>query len=272
MIKNIMSVDLEDFYCDLPFSKWDAYEGRVAKITRIILDIFEKYKARATFFVLGYIAEKNPELIEEVKTRGHEIASHGYSHTKVTKMTKQNFELDLVKSLAVLRKISGEKILGFRAPFFSINKQNIWAFNIIKKYLSYDSSVFPVKPHYGLSEAPRYIYRMSDTNPWKEDPNSKFFEIPMTTLRLPGLGNVPVAGGLYLRLLPNHFLKLGIKKSNEKGFSAAIYIHPKDFDPEMPRIKDYPWHTYWGLKGAGRKLESLLNDFRFASVNEVVTF
>jgi peptidoglycan-N-acetylglucosamine deacetylase len=106
-----MSVDLEDFYCDLPFSKWDAYEGRVAKITRIILDKFEKYKVRATFFVLGYIAEKNPELIEEVKTRGHEIASHGYSHIKVTKMTKQNFELDLAKSLAVLRKISGEKIL-----------------------------------------------------------------------------------------------------------------------------------------------------------------
>ena len=212
MIKNIMSVDLEDFYCDLPFSKWDAYEGRVAKITRIILDIFEKYKARATFFVLGYIAEKNPELIEEVKTRGHEIASHGYSHTKVTKMTKQNFELDLLKSLGILRKISGEKILGYRAPFFSINKQNIWAFNIIKKYLSYDSSVFPVKPHYGLSEAPRYIYRMSDTNPWKEDPNSKFFEIPMTTLRLPGLGNVPVAGRPLFAASPKSLFEVGYQK------------------------------------------------------------
>jgi polysaccharide deacetylase family protein (PEP-CTERM system associated) len=272
MIKNIMSVDLEDYYCDLPISTWNRYEGRVVELTRSILDLFEKYNTHATFFVLGYIAERNPELIEQVKSRGHEIASHGYSHTNIMKMSVENFESDLIKSIDVLRKICGEKILGFRAPFFSINKQNFWAFDVIKKYLRYDSSVFPVKLHYGLSEAPRYIYGISDKDPFKEDPNSKFIEIPLTTLRLPGIGNFPIAGGFYMRLIPYHFLKIGIKKFNDKGFPAAFYIHPKDLDPAMPHIPGYSWHYYWGLKGATKKFESLLRNFRFSSVQEVITF
>src|SRR2546428_596254 len=117
-----MSVDLEDYYCDLPFSTWDRYEGKVVNNTKIILNFFEEYHVTATFFTLGYIAEKHPELIEEIKSKGHEIASHGYSHTDVRKMTKESFESDLVKSIEILRRIAGEKILGFRAPFFSIVK------------------------------------------------------------------------------------------------------------------------------------------------------
>lgn len=270
LIKNIMSVDLEDYYCDLPFETWEKYEGRVVGLVKTILDLFEKYEASATFFVLGYVAERNPELVEMVASRGHEIASHGYSHTSVMKMNMKSFELDLVRSLDILGKLYGQKILGFRAPFFSINGQNPWAFNIIKKYLRYDSSVFPVGFHYGLSRAPRHIYKMSEQDPWKEDANSNFFEIPMTTLRLPGVGNLPIAGGLYMRLLPHHIVKMGIKKSNERCFPAAIYIHPKDLDPKMPRISEYPWHYYWGLNRAAKKLESLLRNFRFGSVNEVV--
>ena len=113
---------------------------------------------------------------------------------------------------------------------------------------------------------------MSDNDPLKEDSNSKFIEIPLTTWRLPGIGNFPIAGGFYMRLLPYQFLKIGIKKFNDKGFPAAFYIHPKDLDPAMPHIPGYSWHYYWGLDGARKKFESLLRNFRFSPVNEVISF
>ncbi len=266
-----MSVDLEDYYSDLPFSTWNDYKSRVVKMTRTILDLFERYKVSATFFTLGYIAERHSDLIEEIKSKGHEIASHGYSHADIRTVSKGYFESDLVKSLDILRRISGEKILGFRAPFFSINKKNFWAFDIIKKYLRYDSSIFPVKPHYDLAEAPRYIYGMSDKDPLKEDPDSKFVEIPMTTIRLPGIGNFPIAGGFHMRFFPYRLVKFGIQKSNKEGFPAVFYIHPKDLDPEMPHIRGYAWHYYWGLKGAPKKFESLLKTFRFSAAREVIS-
>lgn len=267
---NIMTVDLEDYYCDLPISSWNKYESRVANTTRIILDLFERYKVNATFFTVGYIAEKHPELIEEVKSKGHEIASHGYSHPNLKEMNANEFESDLKKSLEVLRKISGEKVMGFRAPYFSINKQNLWAFATMRKYLRYDSSIFPVRFHYGLSEAPRHIYRMSHKEPLREDPESKFIEVPITTLRLPIIGNFPVGGGHYMRFLPFSILSAGIKKFNKGGFPAIFYIHPKDLDPATPRIPGYAWHNYWGLKEATNKFKSVLKNFRFSSVHEVL--
>lgn len=270
-MKNIMSVDLEDYYCDLPFHMWNNYENRVIKTTRTLLDLFEKYKIQATFFTLGYIAEKNPQLIEEIKSKGHEIASHGYSHTDVRKMTRESFESDLVKSLEILRKISGDKVLGFRAPFCSIDKQNFWAFDVMKKYLKYDSSIFPVRtPLYGIPDAPRHIYKMSDTDPLKEDKNGTLIELPLATLKIPFAGNIPIAGGFHLRFWPYLLLKLGIKQLNKAGFPAMCYIHPKDLDPGMPRLPEYAWHYYWGLKGAYKKFESLLKNFEFSSVREII--
>lgn len=266
-----MSVDLEDYYCDLPFETWQKYKGRVVENTRYLLELFDKHKVNATFFTLGYIAEKYPDLIDEIKSKGHEIASHSYAHTDIRKMSKESFESDLTKSLEVLKKVSGEKILGFRAPFFSINQNNLWAFDIMKKYLRYDSSVFPVKtPLYGIPEAPRNVYKSSDINPLNEDLNSNFIEIPLATLHMPLMGNIPIAGGFHLRFLPLFLLKLGIKKLNKLGFPAMCYIHPKDLDPKMPKIPEYAWHYYWGLKNASRKFESLLKNFRFSSVRDVI--
>ena len=118
LLRNIMTVDLEDYYCHLPISNWDKYESRVVKTTRTILDLFEKYNVSATFFTVGYIAEKHPELIEEVVSKGHEIGSHGYSHTNIKKMNRESFESDLLKSLEVLRRLSGENVLGFRASLW----------------------------------------------------------------------------------------------------------------------------------------------------------
>jgi polysaccharide deacetylase family protein (PEP-CTERM system associated) len=269
---NIMSVDLEDYYCDLPFSSWNRYESRIINLTARILNIFDKYSVHATFFVLGYIAERHPELIEEVTSRGHEIASHSYSHPNLKNTNKEIFESDLIKSLEVLRRISGQRVLGYRAPYFSINKHNLWCFDILKKHLCYDSSIFPVKFHYGLPEAPRHIYKMSDMDALAEDPNCKFIEIPMTTLKLSRLGNIPIAGGHYLRFLPYQILKTGIEKFNKAGQPAVFYIHPKDLDPKTPHIPGNQWHNYWGIKGAAKKFEAILARFKFSSVREVIKF
>ena len=265
-----MSVDLEDHYCDLPFSTWDKFDTQIFRTTRIILDLFNKQNVEATFFVLGYIAERHPELIEEVKSEGHEVASHGYYHTNVKTMNRQSFECDLLKSMNILRKISGEKVLGFRAPYFSINRQNLWAFDIMKKHLLYDSSLFPVKFHYGLSKAPTHIYRISDNNPLEENPTSNFTEIPMATLKLPVLGYVPIAGGFYMRVLPFQLLKIGIKKINKSGFPAMFYVHPGDFDMEKSANSHYSRYYSVGKKGAIKKIECLLKNFKFSSVGEAV--
>ena len=266
-----MSIDLEDYYCDLPFSTWDRYENRIIKNTERILDLFEKYNVIATFFTIGYMAEKFPQLIEKIKSKGHEIASHGYSHSDLRNMTKENFESDLLKSISILEKVSGEKILGFRAPFFSINKKNLWAFDIIKKHLRYDSSIFPVKTsQYGISKALTHPYFISDDNPLEENVNGNFLEIPPAILQLQVIGKIPIAGGFYLRFLPYLFLKWGINQMNKKGYPAMCFLHPRDLDPEIPRVKEYSWHYYWGTNHAQKKFEALLKNFEFSSVKETL--
>ena len=259
-----MSVDLEDHFCDLPFSTWENYESRVDFTTDILLELFEKYHVTATFFTLGYVAEKHPELIEKIQSQGHEIASHSYSHTSVKTMQKSDFENDLKRSIDILSKITGEKVLGFRAPWFSITKENLWVFDILKKFLKYDSSIYPVGPHYGFADAPRHFYKISD-NPLHKNPDGNFFELPMATLRFPILGNIPIAGGIYLRFLPISLVTSGIKKLNKSGFPTMCYIHPQDLDPNRPKLKGTAWHNYWGLESARKKIKHLLENFKFSS-------
>ena len=268
-IKNIMSVDLEDFFCDLPFDTWSQYESRVLKNTNKILELFEKYEIKATFFTLGYIAEKFPDLIKEIDNKGHEIASHSYAHLDIRKTTKEEFENDLKKSIEILEKIIGKKVFGFRAPYFSIDKKSFWAMEILSKYFKYDSSIFPVKtPLYGIRNAPRNIYKPNITNPSVIDSKSNLIEIPMATHRIPIIGNIPIAGGFYLRFLPYFYIKYGLNKINKNGNSFIFYIHPKDLDPEMPKINEYGWHYYYNLNGATKKFKKILENFEFISVRD----
>jgi len=270
-MKNIMSVDLEDYFCNLPYEKWKNYESRVEKTTQIILDLFDMYKVKATFFTLGFIAESHPHLIEKIISKGHEIASHSYYHTDLRKMNNQQFEDELKKSINILEKTSGEKILGFRAPYYSINKENFWVFDIMKKYLKYDSSIFPVRtPLYGIPEAPRFIYTISEKNPLEHDSDGALIEIPPATMRLPILGNIPIAGGFHLRFLPIQLIRFGIRRLNNQKIPAVCYIHPHDLDPSKPKIEEYPWRAYWGLKHAQKKFESLLKNFEFSSIRDTV--
>jgi polysaccharide deacetylase family protein (PEP-CTERM system associated) len=267
--KNIMSVDLEDFFCDLPFESWSKYESRVLKNTNKILDLFEKYQIKATFFTLGYIAEKFPDLIKKIDKKGHEIASHSYAHLDIRKTTEKDFENDVKKSIEILEKITGKKVFGFRAPYFSIDKKSFWAMKILSKYFKYDSSIFPVKtPLYGIKNAPRNIYKPNITNPSIEDLESKLIEIPLATDRIPIIGNIPIAGGFHLRFLPYFYIKYGLNKINKNNNSFIFYIHPKDLDPEMPKINEYAWHYYYNLSGATKKFEKILTDFEFCSVKD----
>jgi len=259
MLKNIMSVDLEDHFCDLPFNTWSNFESRVESPTRLLLELFEKYNTKATFFTVGYIAEKHPELIEDILMKGHEIASHGYSHLDLRKNTKQDFESDLIKSIKTLQNISGENIFGFRAPWFSINHENLrWVFSILQKHLKYDSSLYPVGPHYGFSKGIRHLYKINKDDPLKEDPRGKFIEIPMLTTHYPFIGNIPIAGGIYLRFLPLSLIKSGINKLNKTGFSTMCYIHPQDLDPSRPHLPRTAWHNYWGLNNTYKKILFIL--------------
>lgn len=269
MHTNIMSVDLEDYYCDLPFSEWSKYESRVVKNTSLILDLFKKYNVKATFFVVGYIAKLFPELIKEINDNGHEISSHSYAHLDIRKITQEEFEKDLKKSLDILENITGKKVLGFRAPYFSITKKSFWAIKILSKYLKYDSSFFPVRtPLYGVPNAPRFIYKPNILNPIIEDKRSNLIEIPLATHRIPIIGNIPIAGGFHLRFFPYSYIRYGLNKINKNNNSFIFYIHPKDLDPQMPKIKEYGWHYYHNLKGALKKFESILNDFEFVTAKE----
>jgi len=267
-----MSVDLEDYYVGQPLDLWSKFESRVDKSTQTLLKLFEKYEIKATFFTVGRIAENHPELIKEISENGHEIASHSYSHKDIRTISKEEFESDLKKSIQVLEKITGEKILGFRAPYFSIDYKNLWAFDIIEKYLKYDSSVFPVKtPLYGIPKAPRSIYRISSQNPIKNNPNGKLVELPIATARFPIIGNIPIGGGFHFRFLPLRLIQYGLKKLNGAGQVGIFYIHPYDLDPDTPKIQGNSWRAYWGVSRAKNKFESIMKKFRFSNIRDIIS-
>jgi len=272
-MNNIMSVDLEDYFCDLPFSLWSNFSSRIIETTETLLKLFEKYNVTATFFTLGYIADVHPELVEKIVSNGHEIASHSYSHIDLRKKSKTEIESDLKKSISSLEKVSGEKIYGFRAPFFSISQDNLDSFDIIKKYFKYDSSIFPVRtPLYGIHNAPRFSYRFSSNYPLEKNSNGELLELPPATLKIPLYGNLPIAGGFYLRFLPLSLIKYGINKLNKLEQPGMFYIHPKDLDVGMPKIDSYNWHYYYNLKNGKKKFESLLKNFKFSSVRDTYSF
>lgn len=265
---NFMSVDLEDYYCDLPFSNWSNYQERVVNNTQRILKLFKKHNVKATFFTLGYIAEKFPDLIHEIVEQGHEIGSHSYSHLDLRKNSKEVIIEDIKKSIKILKDVSGQEILGFRAPFFSIDEKSFWVFDLLEELFIYDSSIFPVKtPLYGIPNAPRTIYKPTVENPISDNKNGDLIEIPLATHKFPLYGNVPIAGGFYLRFLPYFYIKYGIKSNQHP---VMMYIHPKDIDPQMPKIKDYNWYYYYNLKKSYEKFEHLLRDFNFSSVRDIL--
>lgn len=266
---NILQVDVEDWYCDLDIKDWELQEDRVVEATNRVLDILKEANTFATFFVLGYVAEHYPELVERITNEGHEAATHGYAHRPITRQTPREFEDDLLKSVRILEGISRKAVLGYRAPQFSVVEETSWAIDILKQAgLKYDSSVFPVKTHlYGMSRAPLFPYHISSLNITIDDPTEDFLEVPLSVYRIPGISvNIPVAGGFYLRFFPYPFIRYALRKINRQNQVAVCYIHPWELDPQQPKISSLSWYHYWRLSSTEGKLKQLLMDFQFDSV------
>ena len=269
-VLNILTIDVEDWYMDTDISTWSLYEDRIFKSTQKILEILDESNTEATFFVVGYVAEHFPELIKDIKDKGHEIGTHGYSHTSIRWQTPSEFGEDLLKSIRILEKITKEKIRGHRACEFSIDEKTAWAIDILKKNgFKYDSSVFPVKTHiYGVLDAPLYPYHISSSNITRDNPEEDFLELPLSVYKVPSVHkNIPIAGGFYLRFFPYLFIKHAMKKINKRSQPAITYIHPWEFDLKQPRIKELTWYHYYSLSNTEKKFNRLLKDFEFTSVS-----
>jgi polysaccharide deacetylase family protein (PEP-CTERM system associated) len=233
--------------------------------TQQLLRILRAYNVRATFFVLGYVADRQPSLIEQIAADGHELGIHGYYHRFVSRLTPAEFDEELARSLEAVMRITGAAPQGHRAPYFSVNAATPWAFGRMEAHgLRYDSSVFPVRNMlYGFPGAPRLPYRV---------PGYRLWELPASTIRAAG-GTWPVAGGFYLRALPYAVIRQALRRLNRAGEPAIMYIHPWELDVDQHygavTARERITH-YYGRRGLATKLEKLFSDFRFGPMGEYV--
>lgn len=271
-MKNVMSIDLEDWFCVynlsrvIPYTEWDRCESRVERTTRRLLDLFRAHKVEATFFVLGWVADRFPDLVREIERDGHEVASHGYSHRLLTFMTPEEFRADLGRSLEVLAKTATQTVRGFRAPSFSLTPATLWAVDILSECgIQYDSSMFPVgfHPEYGMAEADPRPHRLA----------GGLTELPMGVAEVFGR-MIPCSGGGYFRLFPYALTRSLMRRCNAQGRPVIFYLHPWELDPGQPRVAGMSWSTrfrhYNNLERTEARLERLLNDFPFTSARTLI--
>jgi len=268
---NALSFDIEDWFqvenlrSVIPKGNWDRYELRVERNTLKILEILRKHNAKATFFILGWIAERCPDLIRRISREGNEIASHGYSHELIYNQTQSQFEGDLLRSKRVLEEITGKEVLGYRASNFSITQESIWAIDILKKCgFKYDSSIFPISFH------DRYGFKGVNSRPFIFD--NGLIEVPLSTIRVFNV-SLPLAGGGYFRLLPYSYFRYFFKKLNKNGESFVFFLHPWEFDYQQPRVEisyKYKFRHYHNLSKTEIKLRRLLLDFEFGRIGDLL--
>lgn len=236
MPRGVVSVDVEDYFHAESFSdvversRWDSYTSRVEANTRRLLELLAKLNVHATFFVLGWVAERFPGLVREIAAGGHELGCHSYWHRLIYKLDPAEFREDTRRAKDVIEQISGEPVRGYRAPTYSVVDGSLWALEILSELgFSYDSSIVPIHhDRYGIPDAPRAPFRF-------QTPSGSMTEFPITTFRLAG-HNLPVGGGGYLRLLPQIYTRLGLQRVQREGLPSVIYIHPWEIDPDQPRL------------------------------------
>lgn len=272
---NALTFDIEDYYQVeafkdfIRFEAWPQYPSRVVANTAKITAILDERGVKATFFILGWVAERFPAMVQELAAAGHEIATHGYAHQMVYTQTPAEFEADLLKSTRILEALAGQKVIGYRAPTYSIIEESFWAIDIlIRHQFRYDSSIFPiVHDRYGVPNGERFPHHIERAG------GQRLLEFPLSTLRL-WKWNFPVAGGGYLRLFPYLFLKKSLQWLNKQNRPGIIYLHPWELDPEQPRIPNLPATTrfrhYLNLHSTAAKLRKLIRDFQFAPIREVL--
>ena len=274
MAFNALSVDLEEYFQVSNFDKlidradWEALPSRVRESTLRLLDLFDSTQSQATFFVLGWIAERHPKLVREIADRGHEIACHGYEHELVYEMGRDRFRRDLQRARAAIEDATGVVVRGYRAPSYSITAASLWALPILaEEGFSFDSSIFPIKhPRYGIPGFARWPVRLELGG------GATIREYPLTTLAF-GRVNLPLAGGAYLRFLPPPLFRWGFARLQARGRATVLYVHPWEIDPDQPR-QPVGWKTrinhYFNLARTEDRLTRLLERFRFAPLGEVL--
>ena len=270
-MRNALTIDVEDYFQVsalapyIPRSDWDGREARVEQNVERILVILEEYATRATFFTLGWIAERHPQLVRRIVAGGHELASHGFGHQRASEQSPEAFFSDIQLAKFVLEDLSGVEVTGYRAPSFSIGDTNTWAFECIERAgYRYSSSVYPIRhDHYGMPDSPRFTHAVREG----------LTEVPLTTMRMFGR-NWPAAGGGYFRLMPYAMSRWLLRRVNQvEGQPAIFYFHPWEIDPEQPRVPGIDAKTrfrhYVNLHRTERRLRQLLFDFDWGRVDEV---
>jgi polysaccharide deacetylase family protein (PEP-CTERM system associated) len=273
-IVNAMTIDVEDYFHVSAFEgvvsryEWDGFDSRVCRNTERLLGIFQEAGTTATFFVLGWVAERFPALVRKIAAAGHEIACHSYAHRLVYDLTQKGFRDDLRRAKDAIESASGQPVYGYRAPSYSITPRSLWALDIlIEEGFLYDASIFPIHhDRYGIPLSGRHAYSLRRSG-------GSLLEVPASTIRCGPL-NLPVAGGGYFRLLPYAWTKWGIARLNRAERRPAVfYLHPWELDAEQPRL---PCRTlsrvrhYGNLARTEARLRRLLRDFQFGPVQAVL--
>ena len=270
-ITNALTIDVEDYFQVSAFapyiarSEWEQRECRVVRNVSRILDLLAARGTHATFFTLGWIAERYPDLIRRIVREGHELASHGYGHERASDLDEAAFSQDIHRAKALLEDLSGTAVTGYRAPSFSIGTGNLWAFDCLARagYL-YSSSIYPIRhDHYGMPDSPRFAYRV----------DAGLLEVPITTLRVFNR-NLPSSGGGYFRLLPYALSRWMLRRVNaDDGQAAIFYFHPWEIDVGQPRIPGIDRKTrfrhYVNIDRMEGRLQSLLTDFNWGRMDHI---
>jgi polysaccharide deacetylase family protein (PEP-CTERM system associated) len=274
-VVNALTVDVEDYFHVQAFAdvilpnQWSQYPLRVENNTRRLLEMFGRRGIRATFFVLGWVAEHCPALVREIALAGHEIGCHGYNHQMIGRADEKEFREDIHRAKAILEELSGASVRCYRAPSYSVTTRTLWALDILHHAgFEYDSSIFPVAhDQYGIPDAPRFPHYRSLGD------GRRILEFPPSTLSLYG-ANLPISGGGYFRLFPYGLTAWALRRINEKEAQPAMfYLHPWEIDPAQPRIAA-SWRSrfrhYQNLHSTEEKLARLLEEFSWAPLTEVV--
>lgn len=271
MITNAMTIDVEDYFQVSAFAphidraEWPTRECRVERNVNLILDLLDHHHTKATFFTLGWIAERYPDLVRQIANRGHEVASHGYGHERASDQTEDTFFADINLAKVILEDLTGQEVRGYRAPSFSIGAGNLWAFDCLQRAgYRYSSSIYPIAhDHYGMPDSPRFAYEV----------RPGLLEIPITTLRVLGR-NFPSSGGGYFRLLPYSLSRWMLNRVNQGDQQSGIfYFHPWEIDPEQPRVDGIGAKTrfrhYVNIDRVEGRLNQLLSDFQWGRMDQI---
>ncbi len=270
-LTNALTIDVEDYFqvsAMAPYirrDEWDQRECRVERNIARILELLAEHDTHATFFTLGWIAERYPRLVRAIVDAGHELASHGYGHERASDLSRTAFRDDIDRAKKLLEDIAGTEVKGYRAPSFSIGTKNLWAFDeLARAGHRYSSSIYPIRhDHYGMPDSPRFAYRVG----------TGMLEIPVTTLRM-GRRNLPSSGGGYFRLLPYALSRWMIRRVNQVDRESAIfYFHPWEIDADQPRVAGIDAKTrfrhYVNIHRMENRLAALLADFRWGRMDDI---